>query len=644
MTTQSPSDAVLPIVLGRRVSFSDLLPPNPWAIEFAYQCLRMHEHALKERQASQSDDDSKRPHQIIAEAYAMLDRLMAKCDLVGPRRERAFAYWERGLQADAVEAVHYGFAERIRTDEDGRQVLLDTLSYYLQDAGYQSDQGLSLYGGAALCVHLAKLASLDRNQILRDALRSLAETTAAVEASSTTSAKEQTVIQAAERAATTRDCMHQNGGLQEECVAYADSPPSEPTKLNDGTMIQYKVTAPRRKRRYRLRRYRKELRFLRPVTSSILQELDKRVPKDVGKVREIICFAIGESSEQLVIVTFNYDGTYNVVNLGYSPGMYDVERGSHNIDLHWLKVLIARRLTKRRDQEGNNLAAQLLIRFIVHINNTLHHETGPYLQFKDAWLVAGPRLTLEPKRSIKTILKRRLSTIICTDPDVPSNSTYTVSVHFPIDRALADYGDIRRHLLEGGDLEYSYQGVFTADEALLTERFVALAWLVFNELQYELQYDNLFDTDSVFSARTMERSYMIGSPDDTARLCGWSGDQCSWEISCRIPSTRSRKRSIVRLRKWIKHSLAVFKRSVLDQALWDLNWSINQDKRDEMRRVKLLPWAERRWGKSDRELVVSLEAKLSGDDGHYTRLCKKAVVEHQKFYDLARSFALGFRS
>ncbi|MCG3775351.1 MAG: hypothetical protein JW395_2183 [Nitrospira sp.] len=639
MTPQTPSDAGLPIVLGPRVSFSDLLPPNPWAIELAYQCIRMHEHALKEQQASKSDDDSKKARQIIAEAYAMLDRLMTKCDLVGPRRERAFAYWERGLQTDAVEAVHYGFAERIRTDEDGRQVLLETLKFYLQDPGYQSDQRLSLYGGAALCVHLAKLASLDRNQILRDALGSLAETTAAVEASSTTSAKEQTVIQVAERAAPTRDCMDQNGGLQEESAAYAKSQPSEPAELNDGTVIQDKVTGPQRKRRYRLRRYRKELLFLRPVTSNILQELDKRVPKDVGKVREIICFAIGEGSEHLVIVTFNYDRTCNVVNLGYGPGMYDVERGSHNIDLHWLKMLIARRRTKRRNQDGNNLAAQLLIRFIVHINNTLDPEMGPYLQFKDAWLVAGPRLTLEPKHSIKRILKRRLSTIICTDPDVPSNSTYTVSVHFPNDRLLANYRDLRRHLLEGGDLEYSYQGVFTADAALLTERFVALAWLVFTELQYE----NLFVTDDVFAARTMERSYMIGSPDDTSRLCGWSGDTCSWEISCRIPSTRNRKRSIVRLRKWIKHSLAVFKRSELEPALWDLNWSINRDKRDEMRRVKLLPWAKRRWGTSDRELVVSLEAKLSGDDGNYTRLCEETVVEHQKFYDLARSFAPAIR-
>jgi hypothetical protein len=639
MTTQSPSDAVLPIVLGRRVPFSDLLPPNPWAIELAYQCLRMHEHAVKEQQVSQSDDDSKKAHQIIAEAYAMLDRLMVKCALVGPMRERAFAYWERGLQADAVEAVHYGFAERIRTDEDGRQVLLEILRYYLQDPGYQSDQGLSLYGGAALCVHLAKLASLDRNQLLRDALRSLAETTAPVEASSTTSAKEQTGTQAAERAATTRDCMDQNGGLQEECTAYVNSPPSEPTELSDGTMVQDKVTAPQRKRRYRLRRYRKELRFLRPVTSNILQELDKRVPKDVGKAREIICFAIGEGSEQLVIVTFNYDGTYNVVNLGYIPGMYDVERGSHNIDLHWLKVLIARRLTKQRNQEGNNLAAQLLIRFIVHINNTLDHETGPYLQFKDAWLVAGPRLTLEPNSSIKTILKRRLSTIICTDPDVPSNSTYTVSVHFPIGRALADYRDLRRHLLEDGDLKYN-PGSFSADSALLTERFVALAWLVFTELQYE----NLLTTDDVFAARTMERSYMIGSLDDTSRLCGWRGETCSWELSCRIPSTRSRKRSIVRLRKWIKQSLAVFKRSEQGPALWDLNWSINNDKRNEMRRVKLLPWAERRWGTSDRELVASLKAKLSSDDGHYTRLCEETVIEHQKFYDLARSFSPAFRS
>jgi hypothetical protein len=129
----------------------------------------MHEEGLKELQAAKPKYDPRKTLEIVAEARAMLDRLMAKCDLVGLKREMAFAFWERGLQPDAVEAVHNAFAAKIRDDSDAQRVMLTTLKFYLPDPGYRSKRKLVLYGGAALCVHLAQLAGMDRDQVLKDA-------------------------------------------------------------------------------------------------------------------------------------------------------------------------------------------------------------------------------------------------------------------------------------------------------------------------------------------------------------------------------------------------------------------------------------------------------------------------------------------
>lgn len=430
---------------------------------------------------------------------------------------------------------------------------------------------------------------------------------------------------------TIRDCLNQNGGLQVDGPTRGTYPPPESAADNALAVSEAEGTASQGKRRYRFGRYRKDLRFLRPVTSSILQELDKRVPSDAGKTREIICFAIERSrgdTEPLVVVTFGYDGSCRVVNLSYPPGDYDVEQVTHNIDLHRLQRLIARRRQKWRNQAGNNLAAQLLIRFIVDINNKLARETGPYLQFGNAWPITCQRLTLEPKSHLKKILKRRLADIMHTDPDLPSDRTYTVSVRFDSGYGLADYDELRRRLLEGGGEYETCGGVFTADEELLTERFVALAWLAFHELANE-------NPGTAFVKRTMEFSDMIGSPNDTDRLCGWTGDVVWWQITCRVPSAKNRKRSIGRLQKWIKRSL----KSRLNSAVLALDWSISEDKRREMRHQKLLSWAEQRWGASKVELVVALEERLEGDNGDYTLLCEEQVSEYRRFDELARAFS-----
>ncbi|MSP74492.1 MAG: hypothetical protein EXR12_00005 [Rhodospirillaceae bacterium] len=638
MTSHPPSDAATGPGSGASLSIVNHLPANPWGLELSYHCIRLHEEALKELQVSSAHFDPRKTLEIITDARAMLDRLMAKCDLVDLKREMAFAFWERGLQPDAAEAVRNSLAERIHDDDDGKDVLQATLKFYLRDPGYRSEQGLSLYGGAALCLHLAQSAGLDRDQILADALRQLTENAAAGPHLSTEASQEQLFQPVGEHGPAAGELLTQIGGQQKERLEGVTSALPELTANDEMSMSDREVTDPQRKRRYRLRRYRKELQYLRPVTPRILQELNKRAPGSAGEAREVICFAIenrrrSDDAEQLVVVAFGYDGTCRVVDLGYRAGYYDVEQGSHKIDLHRLKATIARRQNKWRNQEGNNLAAQLLIRFIVHTNNKLNPETGAYLQFDDASRVAERTYYKEPEHALKKQLKQILSAIIRTDSDIPSNRTYKVEVYFPKDGMLADYDDLRRHLLEDGDIDTSEQGVFTGDEALLTERFVALAWLAFHGLERH----NL--GNSTFVATTMSRSLWIGQPDDTDRTCGWMAEAEWWEISCRIPSTRNRRRSTIWFQKWIKRSLDHFKQSRLDSAIWDLDWAVNDEKRREVRRRKLLPWAERRWGTSNEGLLSALRSRSESDGGSYAQLCEAEVAKRRCLLDLLGGFA-----
>ena len=398
-----------------------------------------------------------------------------------------------------------------------------------------------------------------------------------------------------------------------------------------------------RKRRYRLRRYRKELRYLRPVTPEILRELDTRAPDSAGGAREVTCFALWnhgptDGEEQLVVVAFGYDGTCYVLNLRYEAGGgYDVERIPHKIDLGRLKTLIARRSTRWRHHEGNDLAAQLLIRFIVDINNKLGRENGAYLQFRDAALAAEPMWDRMPAWAIRKRLKRGLEAIMRTDPDIPSSWPVKVSVYFGNEAMLADYEDLRRHLLEDGELDFNDQGVFSGEKALLTERFVALAWLAFDE----------FQSDDLV-ASTLSK---MGS-GDTDRVGGWTGDETEWAVHCRIPSARSRRRARSRFRKWIRRALANFEQRHLDHVIWDLDiwgvdiwdldWAVAQSKRHDARRQKLLAWAERRWQAVKEEQVSALKRRLDQErdnDARWIQLYEESVGKYRKLVGVIRGFA-----
>ena len=173
MISESIIEPVIAPLSGSKIT--DHLPPGQWAAELLYHCIRSHEERVKELQSSRSGYDPHKALEIITEVRAMLDRLLARGDIVGLKREMTFAFWERGLQPDVAEAVHNSFAKRIRDDEDGKPTLLIALKLFLPDPGYQFEGGIALYGAAALCMHLAQLAGADSNQVLKDALEQLQE-------------------------------------------------------------------------------------------------------------------------------------------------------------------------------------------------------------------------------------------------------------------------------------------------------------------------------------------------------------------------------------------------------------------------------------------------------------------------------------
>lgn len=80
------------------------------------------------------------------------------------------------------------------------------------------------------------------------------------------------------------------------------------------------------KRRYRLRRYRTELHYLRSVTPEMLEDLDSRAPDCGRTAREVICFGIrapDEAKERLAIIAFGYDGVCYIVDLSCAAGRDD---------------------------------------------------------------------------------------------------------------------------------------------------------------------------------------------------------------------------------------------------------------------------------------------------------------------------------
>lgn len=145
------------------------------------------------------------------------------------------------------------------------------------------------------------------------------------------------------------------------------------------------------KRRYRRKRYRRDIEVLREVTADLRSAYHERVPGRTNAYDELICFSTDAGrgdTGRLAIVAFGYDSVCHVVDLGYAAGKGDVDELRHQVDLQVLKSTIARRARRQRNTPPNELEVQLLIRFIVDLNHLLpQRDCGSSAACRHAGLV-----------------------------------------------------------------------------------------------------------------------------------------------------------------------------------------------------------------------------------------------------------------
>ena len=166
MTLQSSSEPPTVPVSGSKIT--DLLPEVQWVGELLYHCIRSHEERVQELQAERSGYDPQAAHRAIETARASLDGFLGMVGLVEMKRDLVLSYWDRGLQRDAIRAVHSGFAEKIRADPEKWNGLVGVFQYFVKDPQYQSEGGLTFYGGASLCMQVAHEAGRDPNDLIRE--------------------------------------------------------------------------------------------------------------------------------------------------------------------------------------------------------------------------------------------------------------------------------------------------------------------------------------------------------------------------------------------------------------------------------------------------------------------------------------------
>ena len=170
MTSQSPSEPAITPVSGSKIT--DFLPEVQWAGELLYHCIRSHEERVQELQASKPGYDPQAAHRAIEASRASLDQFLELVGLVGIKRDLVLSYWDRGLQRDAVTAVRSGFAEKIRADPKNWNGLVGVFQHFMKDPQYQSESGVTLYGGASLCMQVAHEAGRDPNDLIREVAES----------------------------------------------------------------------------------------------------------------------------------------------------------------------------------------------------------------------------------------------------------------------------------------------------------------------------------------------------------------------------------------------------------------------------------------------------------------------------------------
>ncbi|MCG3775350.1 MAG: hypothetical protein JW395_2182 [Nitrospira sp.] len=151
-------------------TITDYLPAEHWATELIYHCILSHEERVQQFQASTPAYDPQSAYRVIEASRSLLERHLEKAGLVGTKRDLAFAYWDRGLQQDAIESVRAGFAEKVRDNIENKNVLRQILELFIMGARVPGENGVGFYGGASCCLHVAHSAGLSANELIKEAL------------------------------------------------------------------------------------------------------------------------------------------------------------------------------------------------------------------------------------------------------------------------------------------------------------------------------------------------------------------------------------------------------------------------------------------------------------------------------------------
>ena len=380
--------------------------------------------------------------------------------------------------------------------------------------------------------------------------------------------------------------------------------------------IEKRVEAGRPKRRYRRRRYRQAIAHLRPLTPALLKSFADRLPARASARDELICFHVGKNyddSDRLAIIAFGCDQVCHVVDLGYDTGRGDVECLSHHIDLHQLKWAIARRQRRGHKIAPNELSIQLLLRFIMDINHRLQPQDsggGAFLTFDEGWKV----LTFStPTKKVIDRVRRRLETVIWSDQALREDRNYTVHIHVQRDLGFANQEHLLQWQHEVPPEQPEGASTFWSDDTdLLNGRFFILAWHV---LQME-ELDALLSTE-------WDRH------GDRMRSGGYTSESESWTITLKAATPARRVRARKRIKLLMKH----WRRAAtlhLSSVNSDLEYAINELKRDERGWHKLQTWAEARWHASNPSLVAKVITVIDerrARNHNFLRLCENDLEQ-----------------
>jgi hypothetical protein len=168
MIAQTSSIAQTAPISGSNIT--NYLPADSWATELLYHCILSHEERMQELQASTPGYDPQSAYRVIKASRSLLECHLEQAGMAGIKRDLAFAYWDRGLQQDAIVSVRAGFAEKVRDNIENKNVLREILALFIMGARLPDEHGVGFYGGASCCLNVAHSAGLSANALIKEAL------------------------------------------------------------------------------------------------------------------------------------------------------------------------------------------------------------------------------------------------------------------------------------------------------------------------------------------------------------------------------------------------------------------------------------------------------------------------------------------